>query len=194
MEPIAHGRLEEGMQIDVEDANLPKLIEIFELQCGPENQRELCFEAVVTACRNRNWKKIEKAGDVLIGLCDRKGHNILFTILERLNKEIVEDIVVRQDLRHWLSSGNFNQVLHAIAKINRPELVPVLKNTVSIKQLDLDGRTCLHVAIQSSNDSMVHALVNCSEAIKTAFSSKNDLTLPPFLWAIVRGRYSALTF
>lgn len=159
-----------------------------------EEQREICFAATINAIQLEEWHKINKISSALIKLQDRE-HNIFFTLLDegsevslqRLEHILQDDIC--EKLREAICSEERFQeeALHSTVRLGQEKLVSILATScIHIDQINSEGKTSLHVAIEEGSQSIVKILLsnNCK---KIECKIKGDL-LSPLALAVALGK------
>lgn len=140
-----------------------------------------CFKAVFADCRENQWARISELGDALLGLRDKRNRTLLFRMLEQGNQEVLNKAVEKK-LAVNLASGEFNETLHTIIRMGRTDVFTLFLRAISINQLDAEGKTLLHVAIETGQPKMVRALIDNGCSLDITYK-----TLSPLAWCVARG-------
>jgi tetratricopeptide (TPR) repeat protein len=168
------------------------LVELFAVKIPPnssaEKQRELCFEAIVLACHQGQWDKINKVRDLLIGFRVRDNQTIFDALIEK-GGEVVIKSVLENGLHEILADGQFKEALHYAVYMGREDLLPVLCRYIPVNQIDSQGKgiTPLHISIASGKAETVRALLKLEADPTIRLVSPEGYSFTAFSLAIAKG-------
>ncbi|NGX31515.1 MAG: hypothetical protein K940chlam8_00886 [Chlamydiae bacterium] len=133
------------------------------------------FEAVLTACKNRQWDKVRDAIEELKELKDMFGRSLFIACVEQGLEESVKDIIKDPALRP-LCEKDFSKAIHSAAKRGFDHIIQILVEEGADFNGIEDGKTPLHVAIENKQKRTVQALINngADVTIKSLYSNPSD--------------------
>jgi hypothetical protein len=152
-----------------------------------EEQEEAIFQAVLDACQNYEWEKIEQAGQALLGLMGKEKITVLHALLQEGNIQTIKAVLVRK-LGPLLSSGRFSQSLQIVLQLGKTELLPLLAEYI-LKE-EKNQKPLLFQAIEAGDLEVIHVLVKQENALQDKFFCKG-LFFSAAQWAIARGEINA---
>lgn len=173
------------------EPNLDKLTAIFQVvippDSTPEDKLQLCFKAVIQACKNGKWVLINRAAEALRGLRDKKERSVFFALVKKAEDENTIKSILDNHLQEILASGDFSKALHEAIRLNKNYLVPLLWEHIHQNQQGVADKTPLHIAIETGLVDRLAELIVNGASLSVTFNF-NGIPMSPAAWAVAHGQ------
>lgn len=169
------------------------IIELFHLKVSPPQEtKDICFKAVIQACKGREWDKLKSIQGKFSGLVDSKNRTVFFALLEEGSPEVVESFLNQKGFLNTCVREEYNSAVHLAVRLKRKELIPCLAKYVNLNNRDKAGKTALHEAIIQGQPETVQEILKTDSSCINAILTADAISLSPLALAVSRGQIACI--
>ncbi|MGH7890305.1 MAG: ankyrin repeat domain-containing protein, partial [Thermodesulfobacteriota bacterium] len=174
-------------------AVLSRIAQIFGLVFdeGTFPEQQVCFDAVLDACRQNRWQLITTCQNEITKLTDQLGRSLLIYAIDAGERELSRGLATQRITLHTPDKEG-NTPFHSAARAGDVELISILYRHILLEAKNNKGQTALHVAIEAGQTDVVRALLSSGANKEAPFLFDNFLLLTPLAYAVVCGQQDSI--
>ncbi|NGX60019.1 MAG: Photosystem I assembly protein Ycf3 [Chlamydiae bacterium] len=173
---------------------LSKLMDVFQVKIDQKDQtfeekRQACFEKVLLACKQKDWKSVETYRNELAYLTNQVGQTILLHVVSSGKTKLLKELVERK-IALRSSDNNGNSALHLAAKNGDVTSFRLLWEYIPDEE-NSDGQTPLEIAILTGQADVVSFIAANVKNLSSPFDW-HSLKVTPLAFAALRGEIACV--